>query len=172
MGLRSGSENMPGIVGFGKAAELATARMYEDSNRLRDMRDHMIKEILATVPESSLNGHPTQRLPNNIHLRFAGIEGEALLLSLDEKGISAATGSACSSKTLEPSHVLMAIGLNEVEAHGSLLLTLGRWNMDKEVDYAINTVPEVVSRLRSLSPLWGKTLDFEQWKKDMENRGH
>jgi cysteine desulfurase len=111
-------------------------------------------------------------LPNNVHLRFAGIEGEALLLSLDGKGINAATGSACSSKTLEPSHVLMAIGLNEVEAHGSLLLTLGRWNTDEEVNYAINTVQEVVSRLRSMSPLWGKHLDLEQWKKDMEQRGH
>ena len=172
MGLRSGSENMPGIVGFGKAAELATERMHEDSNRLRDMRDRLIGRVLASVPESHLNGHPTQRLPNNVHLRFAGIEGEALLLSLDGKGINAATGSACSSKTLEPSHVLMAIGLNEVEAHGSLLLTLGRWNTDEEVNYAINTVQEVVSRLRSMSPLWGKNLDLEQWKKDMEQRGH
>lgn len=172
MGLRSGSENVPSIVGFGKAAELATGRMHEDSDHLRYMRDRLIRGILGSIPESYLNGHPTQRLPNNVHLRFAGIEGEALLLSLDGKGISAATGSACSSKTLEPSHVLMAIGLNEVEAHGSLLLTLGRWNTDEEVDYAVNTVQEVVTRLRALSPLWGKTLDLEQWKKDMEHRGH
>jgi len=172
MGLRSGSENVPGIVGFGKAAELARERMKEDSAHLRDLRDRLIKGVVTSVSESYLNGHPTSRLPNNVHLRFNGIEGESLLLNLDEKGISVATGSACSSKTLEPSHVLMAVGLNEVEAHGSLLLTLGRENTQEEADYVIGVVPEVVERLRSFSPIWGKKIDLEKWKKDMEQRGH
>ena len=172
MGLRSGSENIPEIAGFGKAAELARERISDDSTRLTSLRDKMIKGVLANVPESYLNGHPRSRLPNNVHLRFSGVEGESLLLNLDEKGISAATGSACSSKTLEPSHVLMGIRLNEVEAHGSLLLTLGRENTEEEVEYVVQVLPEVVTRLRSFSPLWGKKIDLEKWKKDMEHRGH
>jgi cysteine desulfurase len=172
MGLRSGSENIPAIVGFGKAAQLAKERMEKDSPYLTRLRDRLIKGILANVPESFLNGHSQSRLPNNVHLRFNGIEGESLLLNLDEKGISSATGSACSSKTLEPSHVLMAIGLNEVEAHGSLVLTLGRENMEEEIECVLNLIPEVVSRLRSLSPLWGKKINLEEWKKEMEQRGH
>ncbi len=172
MGLRSGSENVPEIVGFGKAAQLAEERMGKDSLYLIGLRDKLIKGVLANVPESYMNGHQQSRLPNNVHLRFNGIEGESLLLNLDERGISSATGSACSSKTLEPSHVLMAIGLNEVEAHGSLLLTLGRENTEEEVDYVLNVIPDVVSRLRSLSPLWGKKINLEEWKKEMEQRGH
>jgi cysteine desulfurase len=172
MGLRSGSENIAEIVGFGKAAELARERMSDDSAHMIRLRDELIKEVLSNVPESYLNGHPKSRLPNNVHLRFSGVEGESLLLNLDEKGVSAATGSACSSKTLEPSHVLIGIGLNEVEAHGSLLFTLGRENREEEVDYVLQVIPEVVTRLRSLSPLWGKKIDLEKWKKDMEHRGH
>lgn len=123
-GLRSSTENIPGIVGLGKAAELAKTRMSEDAAHLTNLRDQLIKATLSDIEESYLNGHPTKRLPNNAHFRFTGIEGEALILNLDEKGIAASTGSACSSKKLLPSHVLMAIGLNEVQAHGSLRLTL------------------------------------------------
>ena len=170
-GLRSGSENVPGAAGFGKAAELAKGRIENDSTHLIGLRGKLIKGILTNVPESFLNGHPTARLPNNVHLRFNGIEGESLLLLLDERGIAASTGSACSSKTLEPSHVLMEIGLNEVEAHGSLLLTLGRENTEEEINYVLEVVPDVVTKLRSLSPLWGKKLDLEKWKREMEQRG-
>jgi len=120
------------------------------------------------VEESYLNGHPTRRLPNNAHLRFTGVEGESLVLMLDGEGIAASTGSACSSKKLEPSHVLMAIGLNEVEAHGSLRLTLGRENTEEEISYVLEKVPAVVARLREMSPIWRKELDMEKWKKRLE----
>jgi len=153
-GLRSGTENVAGIVGMGKAAELAKARMKEDSDRLVTLRDRIIKRVLEEIEESYLNGHPTKRLPNNAHFRFSGIEGESLLLSLDEKGIAASTGSACSSKKLMPSHVLMAIGLNEVQAHGSLRVSLGRTNTSEDVEYVCDSLNETIARLREISPLW------------------
>jgi len=152
--LRSGTENIPGIVGLGKAAELAAQRMEKDRKYLTGLRDRLIRGILEGLPKSWLNGHPTQRLPHNAHFGFAGIEGEALILGLDEKGIAASTGSACSSKKSEPSHILRALGLNDVEARGSLRLTLGRENTEEEVDYAVEAVCEVVCRLREMSPLW------------------
>jgi cysteine desulfurase len=153
-GLRSGTENVAGIVGMGKAAELAKSRMADDFSSLTGMRDRIIKRVLSEIEESYLNGHPTNRLPNNAHFRFSGIEGESLLLSLDEKGIAASTGSACSSKKLMPSHVLMAIGLDEVQAHGSLRLTLGRKNTRDDVEFVCDTLVGVVKRLREISPLW------------------
>ena len=119
-GLRPSTENVPGIVGLGKACELAEKRMEEDMKRMQRLRDRLIKGVLE-IEESYLNGHPEKRLPNNAHFRFAAVEGESLILSLDDKGIAGSTGSACSSKKLKPSHVLMAIGLNEVQAHGSQL---------------------------------------------------
>jgi len=167
-GLRSGTENVAGIVGLGKAAELAKSRFDSDTARLIGMRDRLIKGALEAVEESYLNGHPTRRLPNNAHLRFTGVEGESLVLMLDGEGIAASTGSACSSKKLEPSHVLMAIGLNEVEAHGSLRLTLGRENTEEEISYVLEKVPAVVARLREMSPIWRKELDMEKWKKRLE----
>ena len=154
-GLRSSTENIPGIVGLGKAAELAKTRMSEDAAHLTNLRDQLIKATLSDIEESYLNGHPTKRLPNNAHFRFTGIEGEALILNLDEKGIAASTGSACSSKKLLPSHVLMAIGLNEVQAHGSLRLTLGRENTKEDIEYVHQVLPETVKKLRAMSPLWG-----------------
>ncbi|MEW5759163.1 MAG: cysteine desulfurase NifS [Candidatus Thermoplasmatota archaeon] len=166
-GLRASTENIAGIVGFGKACELAKIRFDEDIKHIAKLRDKLIKNIL-NIEESYLNGHPTLRLPNNAHFRFTGIEGESLILSLDEKGIAASTGSACSSKKLKPSHVLMAIGLNEIEAHGSLRLTLGRENTDEEINYVLDTLPEVVGKLRDISPLWGKKFELEEWKKKME----
>lgn len=152
-GVRSGSENIPGMVGMGTAAEIASKEMGGESKRLRNLRDGLIDEILETIPESYLNGHPNKRLPNNANLRFSYIEGEALVLSLDDLGIQVSTGSACAAKTLEPSHCLTALGLKHEEAHGSLVFTLGKGNNDEHVDYVVKVMPGVVARLRALSPL-------------------
>ncbi len=121
-GLRSGTENLPGIVGMGEAAEIAKAEMKTEIQRLTELRDGLIKGTLNSIPESYLNGHPTKRLPNNVNVRFSYIEGESIILSLDMEGVACSSGSACTSKTLEPSHVLLAIGLKHEEAHGSLTL--------------------------------------------------
>jgi cysteine desulfurase len=153
-GLRSGSENIPGIVGMAKAAEIMAHTMPAEIERFTIYRDRLIKEILANIPNSHLNGHPTDRLANNAHFRFDGIEGESLLLALKDKEIAVSTGSACSSKTLEPSHTLIALGLLHEEAHGSLEITVGRFTQDADIDRAIQAIPEVVKRLRDLSPLY------------------
>ena len=152
-GSRSGSENVPGIVGMGKAADLARDEMVAESTRLKELRDTLIEGILKAVPEAYLNGHPTLRLPNNANVRFSYIEGESLILSLDQLGIQVSSGSACTAKTLEPSHVLRALGLRHEEAHGSLVFTLGRDNREEHVEYVIRQMPDVVRRLRELSPL-------------------
>jgi cysteine desulfurase len=152
-GLRSSTENIPAIVGFGKACELAHQRLETDPPYMQGLRDKLIKGILE-IDKSYLTGHPQQRLVNNAHFRFKGVEGESLLLSLDDKGIAAATGSACSSKKLRPSHVLLALGISQVDAHGSLRLTLGRTNTQEEVTYVIDVLPEIVNHLRKMSPLW------------------
>ncbi len=157
-GLRSGTENLSGIVGMGKAAELARAEMGAESARLRGIRDKLIRETLEKIPESHLNGHPVIRLPNNANIRFSYIEGEALILSLDMEGIACSSGSACTSKTLEPSHALLATGLKHEEAHGSLLFTLGRQNSAEDVDYLLGFLPGIVRRLRVMSPLTPKEL--------------
>jgi cysteine desulfurase len=153
-GLRSGSENMAAIVGMAKAVELMANEMAEEVPRLRALRDRLIEGVMATVPHTYLNGHPTDRLANNAHFRFSGIEGESLLLSLRDEGIQVSTGSACSSKTLEPSHTLIACGLLHEEAHGSLELTTGRWSSADDVERALQAIPKVVKRLRDLSPLY------------------
>ena len=155
-GLRSGSENLPGIVGMGKAAEIAREELDRKAKHLIALRDNLIAGITSRVKESYLNGHPTKRLPNNINLRFSYIEGESLILSLDMMGVSAATGSACTSKTLEPSRTLLSIGLSEVDAHGSLVLTLGKATTEEEIDYVLEVLPGIVERLRSMSPLTPK----------------
>lgn len=155
-GLRSGTENIPGIVGLGKACELLRERLDRDTVYMKRLRDKLIRGILEKIEESYLNGHPENRLVNNAHFRFTAIEGESLLTSLDEKGIAASTGSACSSKKLQSSHVLLSIGLSPVEAHGSLRLTIGRENTEREIDYVIEILPEIVSKLREISPLWNK----------------
>jgi cysteine desulfurase len=157
-GLRSGTENIPALVGFGKAAEIAQTEMQAEGERLSRLRDRLIKRVLETIPISFLNGHPTQRLPNNANVRFSYIEGESLILSLDALGIACSSGSACTSKTLEPSHVLLAIGLKHEEAHGSLLFTLGKQNNQEDVDYVVNALPDIVKRLRAISPLTPKEL--------------
>lgn len=153
-GLRPGTENVSGIVGLGKACEIAEMDLEKNSKYLTDLRDKLIDGVLNSVEQSYLNGHRTKRLPNNINFRFTGIEGESLVLHLDSKGIAASTGSACSSKSLEPSHVLTALGLEHVDAHGSLRLTLGKENTEDEANYVIESVKEVVETLRKLSPLW------------------
>jgi len=157
-GLRSGTENLPGIVGMGKAAELAKAEMKSEAERLKRMRDGFIKGVLDSVPESFLNGHPTKRLPNNVSVRFNYVEGESIILSLDMEGVACSSGSACTSKTLEPSHVLLATGLKHEEAHGSLLFTLGRQNTAEDVEYVLGLLPGIVRRLRKMSPLTPKEL--------------
>ncbi len=157
-GLRSGTENIPGIVGMGKAAELAKVDLLSEGKRLTRLRDKLIKGVLETIDHSFLNGHTNQRLPNNANLRFSYIEGESLILGLDMYGIQISSGSACTSKTLEPSHVLLAIGLAHEEAHGSLVFTMGKQNLEDDVDYVTEMLPDVVKRLRALSPLTPKEL--------------
>jgi cysteine desulfurase len=153
-GLRSGTENMPGLVGMAAAARIAAEEMATEAPRLAAMRDRLIREVLSTVPDSHLNGHPVERLPNNAHFRFDGIEGESLLLSLRDEGIAASTGSACSSKTLEPSHTLISCGLLHEEAHGSLEFTFGRFSRESDVDRVMQVLPGIVTRLRRMSPLY------------------
>ena len=157
-GLRSGTENIPGIVGMGKAAELAQTEMESEGKRLTGLRDKLIKGVLGTIDYSFLNGHPSQRLPGNANLRFSYIEGESLILGLDLYGIQVSSGSACTSKTLEPSHVLTAIGLPHEVAHGSLVFTMGKQNSEDDVNYILEVLPDVVNRLRALSPLTPKEI--------------
>jgi cysteine desulfurase len=151
--LRSGTENVPGIVGLGKAVELGIGRMGASIPRIKALRDRLMDGVLGTVGDAFLNGHPEKRLPHNAHFRFSYIEGEAIILNLDFLGIAAATGSACTSSSLKASHVLLAIGLKPEQAHGSLRLTLGQGNTDEDVDYVLEKVPQVVEKLRSMSPL-------------------
>jgi len=157
-GLRSGTENIPGVVGMGKAAEIAKREMDTECKRLTALRDRLIEGVLDKIDYSFLNGHPTARLPGNANLRFSYIEGESLILGLDMYGVQVSSGSACTSKTLEPSHVLLATGLAHEEAHGSLVFTLGKQNSEEDVDYVLEVLPDVVKRLRALSPLTPKEI--------------
>jgi cysteine desulfurase len=158
-GLRSGTENVAGILGFAKAAEIAQKEMQRHSKRITKLRDDLIRGLIDPIPYAYLNGHPTQRLPDNVSVRYSFIEGESILLSLDIVGIYASSGSACAAKTLQPSHVLLALGLRPEEAHGSLMLTLGRDNTQKDVDKLKSVMPEIVKRLRDMSPLTPKELN-------------
>ncbi|KAF5424379.1 MAG: cysteine desulfurase [Candidatus Methanocomedens sp.] len=153
-GLRSGSENISGIVGLGKACELAKDEIENDAMQMEALREKLIDRVLGNMKHSYLTGHRTKRLPNIASFRFSFIEGESIILSLSDLGVEASTGSACSAKTLEPSHVLIAIGLRHEEAHGSLLLSLNKWNTQAEVDHVLESLPPVVERLRALSPLY------------------
>jgi cysteine desulfurase len=153
-GLRSGTENIPGVVGMAKATEIMQKEMDKETERLLGYRNKLIKNIMEKIPRTYLNGHPEERLSNNVNLRFDGIEGESLLLLLNDKNISTSTGSACSSKTLEPSHTLIALGLLHEEAHGSMELSLGRFNTDNDIETLLKTLPKAVDRLRKLSPLY------------------
>jgi cysteine desulfurase len=155
-GLRSGTENIPGIVGFGKAAEVAKVEMQTNIEKLTKLRDRLVDGLLNQLPFTFLNGHPTKRLPDNVSVRYSFIEGESMLLSLEMDGVSVSSGSACTSKTLEPSHVLLATGLKHEEAHGSIMFTLGRENSLEDVEYVIGLMPGIINRLRSMSPLTPK----------------
>jgi len=151
-GLRSGTENVAGIVGLGQAIkEIQNPKSKIQNIRIRQFRDKLIKTILKIIPASRLNGSLAQRLPNNVNISFDGAEGEAIVVALDQKGIAASTGSACSSGSLEPSHVLLALGLSEEVAHGSLRLTLGKYNTAKDVEKVIKVLPIVIQKLRKIS---------------------
>ncbi|MDE2780467.1 MAG: aminotransferase class V-fold PLP-dependent enzyme [Chloroflexota bacterium] len=150
---RSGTENIAGIVGLATALELADAEREAAAETCKHLRDRIADEIMATVPNTSLNGHPTQRLPNNVNFSFEGVEGESILLGLDMAGVAASSGSACSSGSLEPSHVLLALGQTAELARSSLRLTLGKENTEEEIDYLINTLPDLVAQLRQLPTL-------------------
>ncbi len=151
---RAGTENVPGIVGFGKAVELAIANMEERTRKETELRDYMIERVLKEVPFTRLNGHRRNRLPNNINFCFQFIEGESLLIMLDMKGICGSSGSACTSGSLDPSHVLLAIGLPHEIAHGSLRLTLGADTTKEDIDDTIDAIKEIVAQLREMSPLY------------------
>lgn len=151
---RAGTENVPGIVGLAKALQLANSKLSETMPRITELRDYLIDNVLNRFDHVRLNGHRTKRLPGNANFSFEFIEGESLLLNLDFKGIAASSGSACTSGSLEPSHVLLGMGICHEVAHGSLRLTLGKENTKEEVDYLLEVLPEIVGKLRAMSPLY------------------
>lgn len=153
-GRRAGTENVPGIVGLGEAIELCSTHLHEESKRQSQLRDDLIERVLAKVPYCRLNGHKEHRLPNNANFSFRFIEGESLLIMLDMKGVCASSGSACTSGALDPSHVLLGIGLPHEIAHGSLRITLGEKSTKEEIDYLIEVLQGIVARLRDMSPLY------------------
>lgn len=153
-GRRASTENTPGIVGFAKACEMAKDRMQQEAKMQTELRDKLISGIFDRVPEVILNGHPEGRLPNNVNISIKYIEGESLILNLDMLGISASTGSACTSGSLESSHVLLAIGRSHELSHGSLRLTVGRFTKSEDIDYLLRELPKVVKKLRAMSPLY------------------
>jgi len=155
-GRRASTHNTPGIVGLAKAIELCRDKMQEEAIFQTQLRDMIIREIQDKVTDVYLNGHPKKRLPNNINFSIKYIEGESMLLNLDIMGIAVSTGSACTSSSLEPSHVLLAIGLPHEIAHGSLRVTLGRWTKKEEIDYFLGNLPKVIDKLRRMSPLYGQ----------------
>ena len=150
--LRSSTVNITAIVGFAKACKIAKKEMIKENQRLTRLRDKLIKGVLRKIPNSYLNGHPRKRLPNNVNFWFKFIEGESMVVQLDLLGIAASTGSACSSIKLEPSHILLAIGLKHQEAHGSLRLSLGKWTTEKEINHFLKILPGVINNLRKISP--------------------
>ena len=152
-GRRAGTENVPSIVGLGKAAQLAGQEMSEEADRLVHLRDRLINGLMEKIEDISLNGHPARRLPNNVNVNIDFVEGESMLLNLDLEGICASTGSACSSASLEPSHVLLALGLPPEQAHCSLRLTLGRGSTEADIERVLEVLPAIVAKLRAISPL-------------------
>ena len=151
---RAGTHNVPGIVGMGKAVEIASQTMEENGKKIAEMRDYLIAQVLEKVPYARLNGHKTSRLPNNANFCFRFIEGEGMLILLDQAGIYGSSGSACTSGSLDPSHVLLAIGLPHEIAHGSLRLTLSEETTKEDIDYTVDKLAEIIARLRSMSPLY------------------
>ncbi len=157
-GRRAGTENSPYIVGLGKACEIAMSEMFEENNRVRKLRDRLEKGLFESIPYAHINGNPQWRLPNTTNIGFEFIEGEAILLHLSAAGIAASSGSACTSGSLEPSHVLMAMQVPFTYAHGSVRFSLSRFNTDADIDHALKTLPEVVRTLRSMSPFYAEKL--------------
>ncbi len=153
MGFRSSTVNVSAIVGFAKACEIAKKEMEKESRCLTRLRNRLIKSIPKNIKGTHLNGHPEKRLPNNVNFWFEFVEGESMVIQLDLLGIAASTGSACSSAKLEPSHVLLAVGLRHEQAHGSLRLSLGRWTKESEINYLLKVLPGIIKNLRKISPL-------------------
>ncbi|MCX6740371.1 MAG: aminotransferase class V-fold PLP-dependent enzyme, partial [Candidatus Parcubacteria bacterium] len=149
--MRPGTENVPAIVGLARAFELVQKDRIKESKRLTILRDYFIKKLLAEIPKTFLNGHPVQRLPNNINVSILGVEGESVVLYLDEAGVACSTGSACTSESLEPSHVIMALGRPHQYGHGSLRFTLGKCNTKRDIDYVLKILPAIIKKLRSIS---------------------
>ncbi len=158
---RGGTENVPAIVGFGKAVQMAMEEMESEYRRLSGLRDYLIEQVIEKIPYVKLNGHPTDRLPNNVNLSFEFIEGESLLILLDMQGVCASSGSACTSGSLDPSHVLLAIGLPHEIAHGSLRLTLGESTTKEDLDYVVESLVGIVKRLREMSPVYDDYMNNE-----------
>ena len=158
---RAGTENVAGIVGMGKAIELAYSKLEEHNKKIKELRDYYVEQVKEKIPYLKINGDMEKRLPGNSNISFRFIEGESLLLNLDLKGICASSGSACTSGSLDPSHVLLAIGLPHEIAHGSLRISIGKYNTKEEVDYLIESLVEIVNRLREMSPLWEKFIEEE-----------
>ena len=152
-GRRAGTENVPGIIGFGKAVEIAAGEMESEAGRQSRLRDRLINGVQQRIDHVDLNGHPVKRLPNNVNLSVNFVEGESIQLNLDLVGICASTGSACSSESLGPSHVLSAIGVSHQKAHGSMRFTLGRWTTEEDIDHVLEVLPGIVAKLRAMSPL-------------------
>lgn len=159
---RAGTENVAGIVGMGKAIELAYANLEKHNKKIKELRDYYVEQVEARIPYIKVNGDREKRLPGNSNISFRFIEGEGLLLNLDLKGICASSGSACTSGSLDPSHVLLAIGLPHEIAHGSLRISIGKYNTKEEVDYLIENLVEIVKKLREMSPLWEEFIEEEQ----------
>ncbi|MCD8225139.1 MAG: cysteine desulfurase NifS [Clostridiales bacterium] len=159
---RAGTENVPGIVGIGKAAELAMETLAERAAKERELRDYLIKRVMAEIPYTRLNGHPTKHLSNNTNFAFRFIEGESMLIMLDGQGICGSSGSACTSGSLDPSHVLLAIGLPHEIAHGSLRLTLSEETTKEQIDFVVDSLKSIVERLRSMSPLYEDFLNKQK----------
>ena len=158
---RAGTENVAGIVGIGKAIELAYNNLDEHNNKIKELKDYYIEQVKAKIPYIKINGDMEKRLPGNSNISFKFIEGEGLLLNLDLKGICASSGSACTSGSLDPSHVLLAIGLPHEIAHGSLRISIGKYNTKEEIDYLVKNLVEIVNRLREMSPLWEEFIEEE-----------
>ena len=158
---RAGTENVAGIVGMGKAIELAYSNLDEHNKKIKELRDYYVEQVKEKIPYIKINGDIEKRLPGNSNISFRFIEGESLLLNLDLKGICASSGSACTSGSLDPSHVLLAIGLPHEIAHGSLRISIGKYNTKEEIDYLIESLVEIVNRLREMSPLWEKFIEEE-----------
>ena len=162
--LRAGTENVAGIVGLAKALEIAEKEKKKENARLTKLRDYMIKKIQKEIPNTVLNGDAKERLPNNVNISFEGVEGESILLRLNEKGIRVSTGSACSSQSLDPSHVLIAIGRSHELAHGSIRFSLGKESTKKQIDYTVKELKKIIAFLRQISPVWEKTNGLRKMK--------